>query len=390
MANTHPQPALQQIRDRKDRNTSRLLSSPEPQKARMMGIREFIRGKIAENDTLTDLEIQKGWNDANPASKIDLGTIKRERTLLGKRNQYDQDSGLADFFSSQAQLMLMQYRNIEELLGPPDSNWSWPGEHCETLLREAIQRHLPPSLVVCKGYIHGAVKQNNEIHRSPEIDILIYNREEFPPLFTMDQFAIVRPDSVVAAIQVKRTLSGDTLAKAVKNVVDAKKHVFETSEFSDFLTIQKMFTAVVSFEDVISQSPPWNLCESYKLSESYRTAILPHISKSEDGDFLPDFIGSLKGVFLQFTKLSSDYMSYQAHASVQNEKNVALPFLLYILVRKIRGFGNQLPRAFPKSMPPIERLTVWEARPAPPALPPPVTSVGRGRASSRAKKTRGS
>jgi hypothetical protein len=248
-------------------------------------VREFVRREILGNDKITDEEIQKNWQATGSTTPLNIATIKRERTLFNKLLQYDQDSGLVDFFSSQASLLLAQYRNIEQLLGPPGSDWTWPGEHCETLLREAIQRQLPPSLLVGKGYIDGVRKTENGVERSPEIDILVYNREMFAPLFSMDHFVIVRPESVVAAVQVKRTLDANTLAKAVQNVVAAKHHVSETCQFNGSVTTQNMFSAVVSFEEGVQAPGQANL------SESYATAIKPHISEFHHGYFLPDFIG---------------------------------------------------------------------------------------------------
>ena len=320
-----------------------------------MTFREFFRMKMDSNSALTDEQIMTEWNANHPTSPKKHGSVKRERTLYQKMNDYDHESGLAEFFSSQADLMLMQYRNIEQLLGPPDSNWTWPGEHCETLLRQVIQRHLPPSLVVCKGYIHGHSKHDNRTRRSPEVDILIYDQEEYPPLFSMDNFAIVRPESVRAAIQVKRTLDAATLKDAVTNVVQAKRLVFDVAEVQDYTSIQHLFTAVIGFEDAL-YSP-----DQSQLSISYETAVKPHISKVEDGDFLPDFIGSLTGVFWFFPGLNMNEMGLQAFRSVQNKQNVALPFLLYMLVRKIRGYGIRLPMAFPQKMDVLERMVIWKA-----------------------------
>jgi hypothetical protein len=43
--------------------------------------------------------------------------------------------GLVDFYSSQAEVILAQYRNINQLLGETN-DWTAPGTHCEVLIRD--------------------------------------------------------------------------------------------------------------------------------------------------------------------------------------------------------------------------------------------------------------
>jgi hypothetical protein len=62
--------------------------------------------------------------------------------------------GLIDYYSSQAELMLAQFENINRLLGPT-TDWTHPGDLCEILLRDFLRRFLPPSLSVDKGYFYG-------------------------------------------------------------------------------------------------------------------------------------------------------------------------------------------------------------------------------------------
>ena len=64
------------------------------------------------------------------------------------------DQGLIDYYASQAELMLVQYRNINQLLGLTN-DWSHPGTHCEVLLRDMIRKSLPLNLSADKGYIYG-------------------------------------------------------------------------------------------------------------------------------------------------------------------------------------------------------------------------------------------
>ena len=147
--------------------------------------RAFIRRQFFANKDISNEEIIANWNGAYPGIELKMGVVKTERTLFDKLSDYDDQGGLQEFFSSQATLLLEQYRHIEKLLGPVDSDWSWIGEHCEVLLRNAIRRFLPPSLAIAKGCIHGVRKGPKGVERCPELDILIYDQELFAPLFSI-------------------------------------------------------------------------------------------------------------------------------------------------------------------------------------------------------------
>ena len=82
--------------------------------------------------------------------------------------------GLVDFYSSQADLMLAQYENINRLLGPT-TDWTGPGTHCEALLRDLLRRFLLKDAAVDKGFIFGRCDHNGIERHSPEIDILIHD-----------------------------------------------------------------------------------------------------------------------------------------------------------------------------------------------------------------------
>ena len=317
-------------------------------------VRSFVRRQIIADEEISDDQILANWKALYEPTPLTLKTIRRERTLFKKATEYDQEKGLIEFYSSQAELLLKQYQNIEQLLGPAGSDWTWPGEHCETLLREAIQRSLPPSLRVGKGYIYGVRETEDGIERSPEIDLLIYDADQFAPIFSMGNFVIVRAESVRAAIQVKRTLDAGTLEKGVQNVVAAKQHVLATCQFNGSVTTEKMFSAVVSFDDALQ------LKDQTDISKTYATVMQPRISEFHHGYTLPDFVGSLSGYFLHFTGINTQRMLYQAFPSVVDDKNVALPFLHFMLAKKIRPFGYHILPAFPKKLPLSGYVQLWE------------------------------
>lgn len=316
--------------------------------------RKFIRNLLVGDPKITNKSILKAWKTAHPKVKLAEGVVKSERTKFQRLLEYDERHGLVQFFTSQTETMLSQYENIEQLLGPPDSDWTWIGEHCEVLLREAIRKFIPPSLGVAKGYIHGVRRDGRKIDRCPEIDILVFDPEIAAPLFSMGDFAIVRPESVIAIIQVKRTLSETTLAKAVDNIVEGKKHIRDCPQFGFRKRVGEVFSAVVTFEDTISDTT------NGSISASYINAIQKHITSEKDGYVLPNFVGSLKRLFLLFTGVNNLEMGYQTFSSESDDgTNRCLAILLFFLCQKAKPSGNYLPPAFPKFMKVRDYARVW-------------------------------
>jgi hypothetical protein len=125
-----------------------------------------------------------------------------------KSADYSQDDplpkGLMSFYSSQANVMLDQYENINHLLGVT-TDWTHPGTHCEVLLRAYLRRNLLQWMSIDKGYIYGLAKCGDKTYHGPEIDLLVHNTKDYSPLFRLDDFVIVQPEAVLGIIQVKRT-----------------------------------------------------------------------------------------------------------------------------------------------------------------------------------------
>jgi hypothetical protein len=75
-------------------------------------------------------------------------------------------------------------------------HWPTDGEHKESALRALLRRHLPPSLVVGRGFVV------TKDEASEQIDVLIVDGSA-PTLFKDGDLMIVTPDAVVAAVEAK-------------------------------------------------------------------------------------------------------------------------------------------------------------------------------------------
>jgi hypothetical protein len=292
--------------------------------------------------------------------------------------------GLVNFYSSQAEMVLSQYENINQLLGPT-TDWTHPGTHCETLLRDFFRRHLLQGMSVDKGYVFGRVERGGSDSHGPEIDILIHNTSDFRPVFRLDDFVIVQPEAVLGMIQVKRTFrSGKdgTLAKGVRQIVDAKQHLLDVTvqqkirdmtaayrgddsrvkTFPEYPDMKQVFTAVVSFED-----------ETDKLPETFRKVLLDAYQANRcyvhpDGEYdtsvyvLPDVVVSLKHVALCAGRRHIAHQTYYCYESVHEGRNIGLQLLLAQLTDAVFDFKTKKPPfAFPQKIVPLGVVQVPNA-----------------------------
>ncbi|HHQ6631960.1 TPA: DUF6602 domain-containing protein [Serratia fonticola] len=81
------------------------------------------------------------------------------------------------------------------------------GMYRENLLQSTLRKHLPERYHIATGFIFGLNKQ---------IDILIYDRVDYAPVFREGDLVIVPPESVRAVIEVKTNLKSDNLQSALE------------------------------------------------------------------------------------------------------------------------------------------------------------------------------
>lgn len=281
--------------------------------------------------------------------------------------------GLLKFYSSQAELLLAQYENINQLLGPT-TDWTHPGTHCEVLLRDFLRRHLLKWMSVDKGYIFGRVGPVGQERHGPEIDILIHDTLHFRPVFRLDDFVIVQPESVLGMIQVKRTFrSGkeDSLASGLGQAVRAKQHLLDvlvqkkaeqgirtstgSPDLADLLK-WKVFSAVVSFEDESEMSAETyrkRIVEVYKDNWSFA---YPACKEDTGVYVLPDFVGSIKHrvLYSDFQGINLGELTHRTYYSFQSwqgEVNVGLQLFLASLTKIIFDWREAGPPfAFPSGL----------------------------------------
>lgn len=325
---------------------------------------DFIRHFLNTAPDASHADVEAAWKTAGNSDSIDKGHFERTKTYCKVLAEWNPKAGMFDFLSAEAKATLEQYQYIEQLLGPTMADWQWPGTHCEVLLREVIRKHLPKRFSVDKGYIHGASGNGAAIERCPEIDILIHDTEQYAPIFRMDDFAIVMPEAVAGIVQVKRTLTSATLKEGLNNIVAAKRHVKNTCQYNASTKVERLFSALVTFEDEVQGK------EAGNLSTSYQTSLAKHMKDFADGFLLPAFVGSLRRCFLLFRGVNVNCMYYSAFESFYGEKNGALQAFIHTMQKMILEPWQYPGYMYPDDFLGFKAVKVHEGPGAPPSQTP--------------------
>ena len=236
---------------------------------------------------------------------------------------YSLPAALFGYYSSQAKVMLDQYKNINQLLGPTN-DWTPSGTLCEVLIRDLIRCVLPRRYSADKGFILGRRKKDNKEIHSPEIDLLIHNSLDYSPVYRLEDFVIVLPYAVKGVIQVKQTLNGGQLKDAIDNLVGAKEHLKASSSVHTPIKYEDIFSAAIFFGDKLKG-------RGGKVSRTYESTIRA-LNNVERG-LWPHFLGSLEKRFYVASFEKED--QYDGYPSQVVEGNLALVYFLDYLMEYI-------------------------------------------------------
>ena len=118
------------------------------------------------------------------------------------------------------------------------------GLHRERLVESYIKRIAPKAFGIGSGFIYGKEKSSNQI------DILVYDRVNFSPLFDEGSYIVTLPSSVVHVIEVKSKLDKQALFSATHNIISAT-------------SINEKIHGIVFAFDGISWSRALNHIDSY-------------------------------------------------------------------------------------------------------------------------------
>jgi hypothetical protein len=83
------------------------------------------------------------------------------------------------------------------------------GTYRENLLQSLLRKHLPERYHVATGFIYGCERQ---------IDVIIYDRIDYAPIFREGDLVVVPPEAVRAIIEVKTNLTLEQLRKSLEQI----------------------------------------------------------------------------------------------------------------------------------------------------------------------------
>jgi hypothetical protein len=101
------------------------------------------------------------------------------------------------------------------------------GTLTETALREFLREHLPDSVGVAQGF----VLADDDV-LSPQMDIVVYDRHRYAPVYRLHDIVILRPEAVLSVIEVKTTITKSIMHDAVRyfrrlpHLPHAQTHLF--------------------------------------------------------------------------------------------------------------------------------------------------------------------
>ncbi len=110
------------------------------------------------------------------------------------------------------------------------------GLHRERVVESFINRITPQALGVGSGFIYGSSQS------SKQIDILVYDKTNFAPIFNEGGYIIVLPESVIQVIEVKSFLDKEQIEGAFDNILSTTtlNHKIHGSIFGfDGLSLEK-------------------------------------------------------------------------------------------------------------------------------------------------------
>ncbi|WP_248463912.1 DUF6602 domain-containing protein [Pectobacterium versatile] len=142
------------------------------------------------------------------AAKIITPFIKKESIYFSVSKSYKIRESERNFSASIAGELESLSERVRNII----SHGPTVGGYRENILQSTLKKHLPERYHIATGFIFGVHKQ---------IDILIYDRIDYSPIFREGDLVIVPPESVRAVIEVKTRLTSKELISSL----DAMKYI---------------------------------------------------------------------------------------------------------------------------------------------------------------------
>lgn len=191
--------------------------------------REFIEGCIRLGVVSKDFEVFADGRKKDPPVYLELSTHRKAQ---------ERDRIFAASFAFELQALSKRIRSLISHTGSV-------GTYREGLLQTLLRKSLPERYHVATGFIHGCSRQ---------LDVVIYDRIDYAPLFREGDLVVVPPESVRAVIEVKTDLTA-------ANIRDSLSLLDEVAYFDDLNP--PFFKGVFAFESSIAAQQIYSSVENF-------------------------------------------------------------------------------------------------------------------------------
>ncbi len=206
---------------------------------------------------------------------------------------------IQEYWSREIDALIATYKQFE-LLIPDDkddcaAHKGEDGRYVEDLISEYLRKYLPKSIEVLTGFIlrpavktglKSKVRKKETDKHSTQLDIIVYNSNDYPIFQRFGDSVIVPPEGVLGIISVKKHLNDNDIkneAKALRRASELCRTYDKNGEF-----LRGPFLALVSAKSKIDKKKTENHDWIFKqLQATYDTTPKPCF------DDLVGYIGSL-------------------------------------------------------------------------------------------------
>jgi hypothetical protein len=107
-----------------------------------------------------------------------------------------------------------EFINLRDRVRNLVENWQEDGRYKESIFKNILKRYLPSNYSIGNGFVV-AQNENEEMIRTKQIDIIIYNNL-FPLLFKEDDFIIATPNGICGIVEIKTRLCRGKLKDIIR------------------------------------------------------------------------------------------------------------------------------------------------------------------------------
>jgi hypothetical protein len=184
------------------------------------------------------------------------------------------------------------------------------GDYYEAIIRDAVKESISGSFTVGRGVI---LAENGKSSR--ECDVLIYNAAEYGPLFVSGDIVVVSPESVRCVIQVKGTISNESLSDAIENLSRVNQ------------LRAGIWKLVVGFKTSLAYESLLNMCAASKsVNGIFVFSSNNRYEKEEISSQMEKFVGLLKAITAPGMYQISNAGNYVAVEATGIDKFKGVPF----------------------------------------------------------------